>query len=241
MDKIDTRFGEWLRDGYTQTRQDLPFWAAAAALYVVGGALLMRLAFVGPVLLVFYSPVVAAGVLRAAPAVRATPLTALFWGALRTPILALPVMIAATVILGAWVFLTVVGMLLGVDGPSLAGLFTGHSDAGRAAIAVALAAFWALRTGLVVSALYLLAGIVSDHLAPLDALEQTATLWSRQPGTVSALALCLVLPMVVAAYLPGLAFAAIVFVLAIPSLLATGASYRALRIVPPVAQTAATV
>lgn len=241
MDRTSGYCWEWIRAGYAQTTHDLRFWATATLFYLAGSAVFMRLAFVGPILLVFYSPVVVAGVLRAAPAVRRTPLTALFWGALRAPARARPVMIAATVILGAWAFLTIVGMLLGVGGPSLTGLFIGHSGGGRAAIAVALIILWALRAALVVSAIYLLAGIVGDRLTPVDALEQTATFWSRQPAAISALAGCLVLPMVVAAYLPGMMFAAVVFVLGAPSLLATAASHRALRAAPTLPQTATAV
>ncbi|MFL6624778.1 MAG: hypothetical protein ACJ8J7_12440 [Sulfurifustaceae bacterium] len=58
----------WVRQGWNGARRDLPFWLGMAALYLAGAALLARLPFAGPLLVLMLSPMLLAGALLAAEA-----------------------------------------------------------------------------------------------------------------------------------------------------------------------------
>lgn len=56
----------WARIGWEATRRDVPFWIGMSALYLIPAALLLRLPFAGPLLVVLLSPMLLAGALLAA-------------------------------------------------------------------------------------------------------------------------------------------------------------------------------
>ena len=206
MDKDIMNVAAWVKNAYALAFSSIVWWTGITALYLTLATLILGLPFVGGVLLVFLTPAVIAGVLREAasprpplksPLVRAADV---FIGALRDRDLALSVMSVATILLGAWVFLSVVAMVLGVDGLTLAGLFAHRGALAASFTAVLLLIFWGLQVGLVTTALYVLAGVVLSALKPVDALERTVALWRTHPIPIGALGLLLVLPLILAFY-----------------------------------------
>lgn len=58
----------WVREGWDTTRREIPFWFGVSGLYLIGAAVLARLPFAGPLLVLMFSPMLLAGVLLAADA-----------------------------------------------------------------------------------------------------------------------------------------------------------------------------
>ncbi len=235
MDKDIVNVTAWVKNAYTLAFSHIVWWAGITALYLTLAALILGLPFVGGVLLVFLTPAVIAGVLKEAatphpiksPLVRAADV---FTGALRDRNLALPVMSVATILLGAWVFLSVVAMVLGVDGLTLSGLFAHRDTVGAGFTAVLLLAFWSLQVGLVTTVLYVLAGVVLDALKPVDALERTVALWRAHPVPIGVLGLILAFPLILAFYGEPWIRIVVATVTLVPFTLAVYVSYGTLRL-----------
>ncbi len=213
---------------------DAVFWSGVTVLYLGWAAILLRLPFVGEVLLVLVTPAAAAGVLREADTPRpGRP----FWpragqvlvGALRDHDLALPVMSVATIALGAWVFVTVLAMILGIDGLTLSGIFAYRTPVARLFTGLLLLLFWATETGLVMTALYVLAGIVRGGLRPVAALEYALDRWREQPVLIALQGALLVLPLILAFYAGAWLSAAVAFATLIPLNLAVSVCHGGLK------------
>ncbi len=56
----------WARSGWDETRRNVPLWVGMSALYLIPAALLLRLPFAGPLLVVLLSPMLLAGALLTA-------------------------------------------------------------------------------------------------------------------------------------------------------------------------------
>lgn len=56
----------WARSGWEESRRNVPLWIGMSALYLIPAALLLRLPFAGPLLVVLLSPMLLAGALLAA-------------------------------------------------------------------------------------------------------------------------------------------------------------------------------
>ncbi|MHB1671725.1 MAG: hypothetical protein ACYCVM_06760, partial [Acidiferrobacter sp.] len=166
MDKELSQAGPWIKGAYALATGNILLWGSTTVLYLLIAMIVSDLPFMGGVLLILFTPVVTAGVLREA----AHPRTAsdhpgdslrrirdIFVGALRDRTLALPVMSAATILLGAWVFSTVLAMICGIDGPSLGQMFAHRDLLGRLFTGVLLLLFWGLQVALVITMLYVLA------------------------------------------------------------------------------------
>ena len=199
------RVGPWIKNAYALTFSNLSLWTGVTILYLVLVALVSGLPFVGTVLLVFFTPVIAAGALKEAANPHPTKTlfaraTDILLGVLRDRELSLAVMSVATILLGAWVFLSVVAMLFGVDSFSLIQLFAHRSPVAGAFTAILLLIFWGLQVGLVMTALYVLAGIVLSAQKPVDALEHTIRLWRTHTTPIGVLGSLLVLPLIIASY-----------------------------------------
>lgn len=224
----------WVRSAYALAFSSIVWWAGITALYLILATLVLGLPFVGGVLLVFLTPAVIAGVLKEAanPRPATSPLLRLadvFIGALRDRELALSVMSVATILLGAWVFLSVVAMILGIGSLTLPGLFAHRGLVGAGFTALLLLIFWGLQVGLVTTALYVLAGIVLGALKPIDALERTVALWRAHPAPLGALGLVLVLPLILAFYGEPWVRIVVAVVTLVPLTLAVYVSYGMLR------------
>ncbi len=234
MDTDIVNVTAWVKSAYALAFSSIVWWAGITALYLTLATLVLGLPFVGGVLLVFLTPAVIAGVLKEAanprpitnPMVRTADV---FIGALRDRDLALSVMSVATILLGAWVFLSVVAMVLGIDGLTLSGLFAHRSAVAASFTAVLLLIFWALQVGLVTTALYVLAGVVLSALKPIDALERTLALWRAHPIPLGALGLILVLPLILAFYGEPWIRIVVAIVTLVPLTLAVYVSYGMLR------------
>lgn len=69
MSSTGTQFStglRWARTGWEEARRDLPLWLGMSALYLLPAALLLRLPFAGPLLIVLLSPMLLAGALLTA-------------------------------------------------------------------------------------------------------------------------------------------------------------------------------
>lgn len=60
------RAARWVREGWETMRRAMPFWLGMAALYLIAAAVLSRLPFAGPLLVLMLSPMLFAGALLAA-------------------------------------------------------------------------------------------------------------------------------------------------------------------------------
>ena len=234
MDKDLSQAGPWITGAYALTTADLLLWAGTTVAYLAVAAIVSDLPLAGEVLVVLFTPVIAAGVLREAARPDATGDYArrardIFVGILRDPALALPVMSVATILLGAWVSLTVLAMILGVDGASLGALFAHRDLLARIFTGVLLAIFWGLRVALIMTALYVLAATVLGAARPLEALEQTLALWRKQPLTIASLGVAFVVPLILATYLGPWIRTLVALVTVIPLTLAVYLSYESLR------------
>ncbi len=232
MDKDLSQAWAWIMGAYALTAADLVLWAGITAAYLAMAAAVSDLPLAGGVLLIFLTPIVVAGVLREAAHPRAAGggyarrARQIFVGVLRDPDLALPVMSVATILLGAWVFLTVVAMVLGVDAASLESMFAHRDLLARVFTGVLLAIFWGLEAALIMTALYVLAATVLGASRPLDALEQTFALWRRQPLTIAGLGAAFVLPLILASYFGPWIHILAAFVIFVPLTLAVYLSHE---------------
>lgn len=234
MDKDLSQTGPWITGAYALTTADLMLWGGTTAAYLAVAALVSGLPLAGDVLLVLFTPAIVAGVLREAAQPGTTGHYAcrardIFVGILRDPELALPVMSIATILLGAWVFLTVLAMILGVDGGSLAAMFAHRDLLARLFTGILLAIFWGLRVALIMTALYGLAATVLAGARPLSALEQTLTLWRKHALTIAGLGAVFVVPLILASYLAPWVRMLVALVTFIPLTLAVFLSYESLR------------
>lgn len=234
MDTYNINVATWIRSAYVLALSSIAWWAGITILYIALAALILGLPFVGGVFLVFLTPAVIAGVLKEvadprpakSPAARAA---SVFMGALRDRHLALSVMSVATILLGAWVFLSVVAMMLGIGSLTLSGLFAHRGVVAAGFTILLLLIFWGLQVGLVTTALYVLAGVVLSALTPVDALERTVSLWRAHPIPLAALGLVLVLPLILAFYGEPWIRIVVAVVTLIPLILAVYVSYGTLR------------
>lgn len=225
--------GPWIAGAYMRTLSDIGLWAAITALYLLLIKLFSHLPFAGVVLLVWVSPVIAAGAFGEAAGHNQTKslsrrLIDVFFGVLGDRSLALPVMSVATVLLGAWVFLRVIAMIFGVDGVSLSQLFTHRDLVASAFTGILLLIFWTLQVGLVMTALYVVAGIMLSKLAALDALERTFTLLRHHPLPIALTGGLMVLPLVLGFYGPSWVWELIVIAVLAPLTLTVYLSYNAM-------------
>lgn len=233
MDKDLSRAGPWITGAYALTAADLGLWVGTTAAYLSVAAVVSDLPLAGEVLLVLFTPAIVAGILREAARPGAVGhygrrARNVFVGILRDPGLALPVMSVATILLGAWVFLTVLAMILGVDGASLGAMFAHRDLLARIFTGLLLAFFWGLRVALIMTALYVLAATVRGGARPVDALEQTLALWRQQPLTIASLGVVFVAPLTVASYLGPWIYGLVALVTFIPLTLAVYLSYESL-------------
>lgn len=222
----------WIKGGYALTVAEWELWAAISALYLLLAVALTHLPFVGDVLLVLWTPTVIAGVLKEASHPRPTlglliRARDVFVGALRDHNLALPVMSVATVLLGASVFLSLIAMIFGVGGFSLAQLFTHRGPTGSLFTAILLLIFWGLRVSLTMTALYVLAAIVLGSLSPLKALERTLDLWQAETLVIATLGAVFVLPLILASYASPWVYFGVLLITSVPLTLAVYGSYDA--------------
>ncbi len=234
MDKGLLQAGAWIKGAYALVAADSLLWGGTTALYLLIAAIVLDLPFMGGVLLILFTPVVIAGVLREAahPDVAGNSskrIRDIFVGALRDRALALPVMSTGTILLGAWVFLTVLAMVGGIDGRSL-GLIFAHRDLlGRVFTGLLLLIFWGLQVMLAVTVLYVLAAIVLGAARPMEALEHTLALWRERPLALTTLGATFVLPLIVAFYWGPWVRALVALVTLVPLTLAVSLSYRAFK------------
>ncbi|MHB8255419.1 MAG: hypothetical protein ACYDEV_17460 [Acidiferrobacter sp.] len=233
MDKNLSYAGPWIKGAYALTATNLLLWTGITVLYLALVALVSRLPFVGGVLVVLFTPAIIAGIFKEASNPRPTQsafarMREIFIGALQDRELALPVMSAATILLGAWVFLSVLAMLFGVDGFSLARLFAYRTPVASVFTALLLVIFWALQAGLVMTVLYVLADIVLGAFKPVDALEHTLGLWRTRPLAISVLGGVFVLPLILASYFPPWVRALVALATLVPLTLAIYVSYGVL-------------
>jgi len=197
--------GPWIREAYALAASDLLFWGITSTCYVALGTLALRIPFIGHVLLIFLTPLVIAGALKEAQKPQPEQglmrrLRHVVSGVLRDHNLALSVMIIATVDLGAWVFLTVLALLFGVDSSSLAQLFAMKSLGPALFSGVLLLLFWCLQIALSLTTLYILAAITLSGLKPLDALEYAVGVWRKAPLLLTGFGAAFVLPLILASY-----------------------------------------
>ena len=238
MDKELSQAGPWIKGAYALVAANILMWGGTTALYLLIALIVSDLPFMGGVLLILFTPVVIAGVLREAahPAAAGDYLKRIrdiFVGILRDRTLALPVMSAATILLGAWVFLTVLAMICGIDGPSLGQMFAHRDLLGRLFTGVLLLLFWGLQVALVVTMLYVLAAIVLGAARPVEALEYALALWSERPFGLTTLGTTFVLPLIVAFYLGPWIRTLVALVTLVPLTLAVYLSYGALKTPAP--------
>ncbi len=238
MDKELSQAGPWIKGAYALMATDILLWGGTTALYVLMAAILSDLPFVGDVLLILVTPAIIAGVLREAAhpgRARDYPrrVRDIFVGAFRDRDLALPVMSVATVLLGAWVFLTVVAMICGIDGLSLGQMFAYRDVLGRLFTGLLLLVFWGLQAALVMTMLYVLAALVLGDARPLEALEHALALWRARPLGLAALGAVFVLPLIVASYAAPWIHTLVALVTLVPLTLAVYLSYDTLKASDP--------
>ncbi|HUW99192.1 MAG TPA: hypothetical protein VMV40_10230 [Acidiferrobacter sp.] len=234
MDRDFVRAGDWIGKAYVLAASRPLLWIGVSALYLALVALLQGLPLAGDVLIILWTPITIASVFKAVSDPRPTelPLARVlraFWGVSRDRELRFPVIRAATVFLGAWVFLSVLAMLLRVDSLSFAGLFGHRSLAASALIAALLVSFWSLQIAVILTAFYVLAGIVLAALKPLDALERAADLWRDHPTAICTLGGVFILPLIIAFYFQPWIRGLVGIVTLMPLTLAVYISYGALR------------
>lgn len=233
MDKDLSQAGPWIKGAYALAIADLRLWGGVTLAYLAAAAIVSELPFVGDVLLVLFTPALVVGVLREA---RARPSgdywrrgRDIFGGALRDPDLALPVMGVAAILLGAWVFLTVLAMIGGVDGRSLGQMFAYRGVLAGLLTGILLLVFWGLQVALVMTALYVLAAMALADARPLDALEHTLALWRARPAPIVVLGTVFVLPLILASYSGPWIHAVVALMTLVPLTLAVYLSYEPLE------------
>lgn len=230
MDKELSRTGTWIKGAYACAAANSLLWGGVTVLYLAMATLILDPPFVGSVLLILITPVVVAGILREAAHPEAAGgypkrIRNIFVGALRDPALALPVMSVATILLGAWVFLTVLAMIFGIDGLSLGQMFAHRDLPARLFTGLLLLVFWGLQVALVITMLYVLAAIVLSDARPLEALEHTLALWRGRPLALATLGAAFVLPLILAFYQGPWIRALVALVTLVPLALAVYLSY----------------
>lgn len=222
----------WIKGGYVLTVADLELWASVSALYVLLSVAVAHLPFVGDLILVLYTPAVIAGVLKEASHPHPTigllgRIRDVFVGPLRDHKLALPVMSVATVLLGASVLLSLIALIFGVEGFSLAQLFAHRGPTGSLFTGILLLIFWGLHISLMMTALYVLAAVVLGSLGPVKAFEQTLGLWRGKALVIATLGTVFVLPLILASYSYPWVYFAVLLATSIPLILAVYGSYDA--------------
>ncbi len=232
MDRGLSGSGPWIREAYTLTGADFSLWLRLTVFYVIFAALVSQLPLAGDVLLIVLTPAIIAGAFResAQPSAK-TPtlrLRNVCFGALRDPALRLPVLSVATILLGAWVFVTVLAMVFGIDSYALGPLFAHRTLAANLFAGLLLILFWALEIGLIMTTLYVLAAIVLSALQPMEALERTLALWRDHPFVLAGPGGLMVLPLILSFYFPSWVRAVVALVTLAPLVLAVFASYTRL-------------
>lgn len=220
----------WIACGWQLFFRNRALWLAMAAIYVALALLLMQIPFIGPLLLVLLTPVLAAGALMtgrqlesevaAAPA-RGTSMgdraRAVFARALNhllslfsEPDKTLSVMVIATLTLGAVVVVQILTQLLHVNTTAWPAMVGGGVEASIwLPWLLRLLFVTVLKLALALIMLYAVHQVVIDQQSPLAALENSVNAGVANALPVTGIALVLVLPLVVATGLGGLPLAVI--------------------------------
>ncbi len=209
----------WIGCGWQLFFKNRALWLAMSAIYVALAVLLMQLPFVGPLLLVLLTPALAAGAFmtsreleteKRAAAVRGISfkdrVQALFARALNQllrvfsePDKTLSIMVVATLTLGAAVVVQVLGQLLHANTDAWPALVDGSVE-------VTIWLPWLLRLAFVIALklvlalimLYAVHQVVIDLQSPLAALENSVNACIGNAAPLSAVALVLMLPLIIA-------------------------------------------
>lgn len=222
----------WIALGWRVFKDHKPLWLTMALFYLLLALLLDQIPFIGYLVLVLITPLLASGALRlggdlAGDAPKAgrnptvNPVVNADWkekgrsltlGALKAlfqtfydPGKTLAVMVIATLLLGAVVVVQILAQLLKVGGSGLVA-------AGGVGITVWLPALlgllliWLLKTILVFIALYAVYLVTLREESPLAAIEHAGRASVQNAGAVAALALLLTLPLMLVGYFSALAF-----------------------------------
>ncbi len=214
-----SRSKAWIGCGWQLFFKHRALWLAMSAIYVALAMLLMQLPFVGPLLLVLLTPALAAGAFmtsreleteKSAPAARGASfkdrVQALFGRALNQllrvfsePDKVLSIMVIATLTLGAAVVVQVLAQLLHANTDSWPALVDGG-------VAVTIWLPWLLRLAFIIALklvlalimLYAVHQVVIGLQSPLAALENSVNACAGNAAPLSAVALVLVLPLIIA-------------------------------------------
>lgn len=239
----------WLADGWRLFNQGRALWLAMAALYLAGAIVLDQIPFVGILIVVLLTPILAAGPLAYAaelgqgeasePAwsrvgdtgdklkrLFARALHQLFYGAAE-PDRLLSLMVIATLLLGATVVVQILAELLKVGGSALPAFIAGSVGPSIWVPAmISLALVLLLKLILTFVMMYAVQLVIVDRHSPLTALEYgfNACIGSALP--LLGISVALVLPLMVAAGVGDLV-AAFVGLLVLPLL--TTSLYRSYR------------
>ncbi len=220
----------WIACGWQLFFKNRALWLAMAAIYVALALLLMQIPFVGPLLLVLLTPAFTAGALMtsreletgavAAPGHGDTwkdRLRSLFARALdqllrvfSEPDKILSIMVIATLTLGAAVVVQVLGQLLHVNTTAWPAMVSGGVEASIwLPWMLRLLFIVVLKLGLVLIMLYAVHQVVIDLQSPLAALENSVNACASNALPLGGVALALVLPLVIATEVGGVALGVI--------------------------------
>lgn len=191
----------WARAGFAELRQAPPFWLGMAIVYLLPAAIVSRIPFAGPLLVLLLSPMLLAGALLASmdekrePASTQTEIERWLYQPGRALLSALtdekrvyPTVLLGIVTVGFVVLMFIVEHLFGLG--SIRSLFaaTAHHAAPLWSIALGLLGAAILHVLLLMGLLYAAHRTVLDNRDPMTAITDSFAVCMRQPFAVLALA-----------------------------------------------------
>lgn len=215
------RSQSWIASGWELYRKDQGLWVAMAAIYLAIALVLQEIPFIGYLMLVLITPLVGAGAIVTADSLAnntfeaQSPLTPLEQikqlarQAVRrlTRVLVdsernLPVMVVATLTLGAMVVIQILAQLLKVGGAAIPAMISGSVGPSIWLPALLfLTVIWILKLMLIVIALLATHLIVLKHESPLVAMETGIRAAGKNVVALSVVGGAFLVPLGLAHYL----------------------------------------
>lgn len=215
----------WITQGWGDFRRDAPLWLAMAAIYLAIALVLQLVPFIGYLVLVLITPLLAAGALGGV-ASRPSPLSTLplverlkglvrqaagqLFQVLLDAERTLAIMVVATLALGAVVMIQVLAQLLKVGGAALPAMAAGSVGVSIWLPAlISLLVVWILKLALILISLFAVYVIAIRQETPLAALEASINACAQNAAPVGVLALVFLVPLAIAPYFGSLAVVAV--------------------------------
>ncbi|MHB1528359.1 MAG: hypothetical protein ACYDDA_02405 [Acidiferrobacteraceae bacterium] len=213
----------WVAGGWVLFSRDRALWFGMALVYLAIAVVLNEIPFIGYLLIVWITPLFAAGALATAKDLESRDVHAPTFpgGALRDslrrafgssvaalfqtfwqPEKTLAVMITGTMALGGAVVLQILGELFGIGAPTIPAMITsgvGFVIWGPAVLG--LVVIWALRLALILVTLYTVHLVVLDNQMSLPAIEHSVYALGRHAVPVALFGTVFLVPMLASRYL----------------------------------------